>query len=165
MQSLGDLQTFHTFDEERLPLLHMIIRESFELPVDGIVRLLHEIPFLDKVSRLEDYRGIKAGSLYPARAVELLCAACEDTKYLNVIGALVNAGTDVNGQDAEGMTPLNVASMHGCTDAVKYLLQRNTSVDVKNAKQESSFLIACKHQQWNVARILHDKEADPFLRD
>ena len=156
--------TFNPFARltERLLLLHLIISESFELPVDKVLWFFNKIRFLHEMSYLEHYKGINAGVRYRDRAFELLCTA---NKHLSVVSAQINAGTEVDGQDAEGITPMHVASEHGCIDTIKYFLHRNAAVNATNERQVTSFLVACKHEQWKATKILLDIDADPFLSD
>ena len=96
LQTPAELHTFATSDAEVLPLMHLILKESPKAPVDKVLHLLRGIRELDIVCTNESARGLKAGKHFPQEALAILCEAAKDDKNVNVVSAMLDAGTDVD---------------------------------------------------------------------
>ena len=165
LQTTDEIHTFTTSEADRLPLLHLILKESFEQPTEKLLAFLHGIPFLNDVCTKENSRGLKAGELYPDQAIKILCAACKNDCYSNIVNAFLEAGTNVDGCDTDLMTPLHCAAMYGNIGVMNTLLEHNASVQQLNIRQESCLLVACKNSQREAACLLFDCGADAFCSD
>ena len=175
MQRDSEIHTFTTADADRLPLLHIILKESFEKATDGnlvikhpvskVLDFLYNIDFLDDICRNTSSSNLKAGQQFPEQALMTLCAASKNDRYADIVKAMLEAGTDINGVNDELMTPLHYAAMNGSIRVMHILLEHKASVSHVNIRHESSLLMACKHGQWEVARILFDNGADAFCSD
>jgi hypothetical protein len=58
-------------------------------------------------------------------------------KYPTLIGALIDAGVDVNERSGPGDTPLHLAAQYAPPETVRYLIQRGALVEVFNNRGES----------------------------
>ena len=155
--------------------MHLILRESFERSVGGNLQIKHPISkLLDflrgidslvEVCRRTSSSNLRAGEQFSEQALAVLCAASESDRYVNVVNAMLEAGTGVSCCDQDLMTPLHHAAMCGSTDVMRILFQYKSSVHCRNNREETCFLVACKYSQWEAAQLLFDKGSDPFCSD
>jgi uncharacterized protein len=81
-----------------------------------------------------------------------------------MIDALLGAGSDPNGANANGTTPLMLAAASGKPDAVKVLLDRGAHVNAKeNTRGETALTFAAAAGRADVIRVLTAKGADPMV--
>ena len=95
MQTPEEVHTFTTSCAERLPLLHLILRNSLEKPIQKVLQFLNNIPDLYKVSSNVSADGRKAGQYYKKQAQAILCEAVKSDNNLRTVLALINADTMV----------------------------------------------------------------------
>ena len=155
---IEDLPSFTSRDSHHVPLLHLILRESEDKPIESVLHFLREFPGLEEVCTKSCAHGLRAGKCYQNQAVKLLCAAAHSERYLKIVKCLLRADTDVNVLE-DDMTPLMHGVVHGRTETVATILTYKATVDVTNCQQETSLLLACRSRQWQAARILFDHGA------
>ena len=114
------------------------------------------------------FHGYKAGERFPHPARAILFEAVKDDMYNNVVCALLNAGTPVDGDFAAGVedeTPLMHAAVHDSIQNTKSLLAHKASLTYRNSQGENSLLLACKNQQWEAAKLIFDYDSYSFCAD
>jgi ankyrin repeat protein len=100
-----------------------------------------------------------------SRALDAYAEACLDG-YLAVIRFMLESGADVNGQSAEGNTPLMDAAIMGNTEAVDLLLHRGAVVDLPNKSHHNTALhAACFKAHEGAVRLLLAAGASTTLED
>ena len=159
MQTPEEVHTFTTSCAERLPLLHLILRNSLEKPIQKVLQFLNDIPDLYKVSSNVSADGRKAGQCYKKQAQAILCEAVKSDNNLRTVLAFINADTMVDDPES-AFSPLMLAAQHGSTEVMKALIESSASVDRCNSRKETSLSIACQHRQWDAARLLYDNGAN-----
>ena len=132
------MHTFSTSDADRLPLLHVILKESFEQsdsgnlaikhPISMLLNFLCGIHFLDEVCTRTSSKNLRAGEEFSEQAFTVLTAASKSDDYANVVNAMLEAGAYVDRGDQDLMTPLHHAAMCGCTEVIKIILKHKASV-------------------------------------
>ena len=165
---IDDLHNFVTSCADSLPLIHLIIKESSGKPPDKVLYFLHNVPDLDILSQKVCSLGHKAGERYPYLASKVLFEAAKYDKYNNIVCAMLNAGTQADGNFAPGsqdITPLMHAAMHGSVQNIKSLITHKADVTQQNAQRETSLLVACKNQQWEAAKVIFDYDSHSFCAD
>ena len=113
-QTPEQLHTFTTSDAERLPLLHVILKESPKAPTETVLNFLHFVPDLDIVCSNMSANGLKAGKHFPQEALAILCEAAKSDKNVNVVRAMLDAGT------GRGWLSPGPVTTHVCCKAWKY---------------------------------------------
>ena len=159
MQTPEEVHTFTTSCAERLPLLHLILRNSLEKPIQKVLQFLNNIPDLYKVSSNVSADGRKAGQYYKKQAQAILCEAVKSDNNLRTVLALVSADTSLDDPES-AFSPLMLAAQHDSTEVMKALIESGASVDRCNSRKETSLFIACQHRQWDAARLLYDNGAN-----
>src|SRR3546814_488693 len=81
------------------------------------------------------------------------------------INFLSDGGANLESRDAEGRTPLILASQLGFIDGVRVLLFRGADVNASNSRGETALIFAVQRRDLNVARALIDHGADPDQAD
>jgi len=76
---------------------------------------------------------------------------------------LIQAGADVNAQDGEGSTPLNLAAREGNKNVVKMLLQAKANPNIPNNINVTPLTGALAVRNVDIIRLLLDNGADPFF--
>lgn len=71
----------------------------------------------------------------------------------------------LNVPDADGNTPLILASSHGKIDAVKFLIRNGASLNATNHQQQTALILAAKAGQTDVVRALVQAGANYRLKD
>ena len=175
LQTPDEIHTFSTLDADHLPLLHVILKESFKQsssghwvikhPISKLLNFLHGVYFLNDVSSEKSASGLKAGQQFCEQALTVTCEASKSDRHANIVIAMLEAGTGVNHADQNLMTPLHHAAESGSIQVIRTLLHHQASVHLQNHRQESCLLLACKHSQWEAATLLFDNGADPFCCD
>jgi ankyrin repeat protein len=74
---------------------------------------------------------------------------------------MIKADTKVN-ELVDDLSPLMTAALHNNTEAITLLVEHEACVDCPNSKDETSLLLACRHQKWESARLLIDSGEDVF---
>ena len=97
-------------------------------------------------------------------ALDAYAEACLDG-YVPVIRFMLDSGADVNGQCAEGNTPLMDAASMGHTEAVDLLLSRGAVVDLPNKKHQTALHAACFQAHEGAVRLLLAAGASTTLED
>ena len=162
MQTPEEVHTFTTSCAERLPLLHLILRDSVEKPISKVLQFLNNIPDLYEVSSNVSADGRKAGQYNKKQAQAVMCEAVKSDTNLRTVFALINADTMVDDPESD-FSPLMIAAQQGSTEVIKALIKHGAAVDRCNSKKERSLLIACQHKQWDAAKLLCDSGADALI--
>jgi hypothetical protein len=84
---------------------------------------------------------------------------------LGLMCTLLNMGADVNCKDANGKTPLIIASKRGHLDIVKKLLEKGADVNCKDANGKTPLIIASECGHLNIVKNLLGKGADVNCKD
>ena len=162
LQTPEETHTFTTSCAERLPLLHLILRDSSKQPISKVLGFLNNVPDLYKVSSNVSADGRKAGRYYAKQAQMIMCEAAKSNNHLSIVLALINADTEVDDPES-ALSPLMCAAERGCTEVTRALISHKASVDRCNARNENSLFIACQHARWETAKLLFDSGADPLI--
>ncbi len=78
---------------------------------------------------------------------------------------LIGKGANVNARDANGVTPLQLASSLGFIDGIELLVQSKARVDDTNNNGETPLIYAVHQRDSAMARILLKAGADPDRKD
>ena len=80
---------------------------------------------------------------------------------------LLAKGSDVGSQDHQQSTPLHLAVQAGALEIVRRLLNPMlpSTLEIRDADQNSPLLIACMHNRLDVLKLLLDKGADVSARN
>ncbi len=85
--------------------------------------------------------------------------------YVPVIRFMLDSGADVNGQSAEGNSPLMDATIKGHTEAVDLRLRRGAVVDLPNKNHNTALHVACHYEKEGAVRLLLAAGASTTLED
>lgn len=72
----------------------------------------------------------------------------------------VEAGTDINKQNALGFTPLLIATLENNFDQLKYLISKGADLNIKNNQGEDALILATKNNQVKTFEYLIEQGAD-----
>lgn len=89
-----------------------------------------------------------------AGTVETLNKSIELQKNGEVQKVVQSTSFDPGRSDADGMTPLMTAAMHGNTSAIKMLLQMKANLEQKNKFGDTALALAVSNDQETAARML-----------
>lgn len=93
-----------------------------------------------------------------------LCAAAAWDR-VEVISALLEAGADVNGVEADGWQPLLWAAANGNADAARTLIEAGASVEAANTNGDTPLTLAARRGALGVVRVLLEAGASPETYD
>jgi len=79
------------------------------------------------------------------------------------IERLLAAGLPIDAQDADGRTPIMVATVARRTDAVRALVDAGADVDIRDNRLDNVFLYAGAEGLLDILRIANEAGADPAL--
>jgi ankyrin repeat protein len=79
------------------------------------------------------------------------------------IERLLAEGVPIDAQDADGRTPVMVATIERRTDAVRALVDAGADVDLRDNRLDNVFLYAGAEGLLDILRIANDAGADPAL--
>jgi len=94
---------------------------------------------------------------------DALGGAC-DAEHEDIMRLLLDAGAPVDSDNAQGWTPLMVASSRGDTPTVRFLIERGASVTATsgfNNGNETALTLARKHGHHDTIAVLLSNGADP----
>jgi ankyrin repeat protein len=86
-------------------------------------------------------------------------------RELDWVGYLLKKGADPNVGDAQGYTPLMIASSIGFDEAVSWMLQLGANADVANRRGETALIIAVQQRQPRIVELLLKAGANPDKGD
>ena len=110
----------------------------------------------DPGSRVVSYRGYKGNT-----ALHIVTRKRE----LDWVGFLLGKGADPNIGDAQGDTPLMIASRIGFEQGAQYLLQMRARPDATNRRGETALIIAVQQRQPRIVEMLLKAGANPDKAD
>lgn len=84
--------------------------------------------------------------IFPIRTV--LHEAVSNRNLAQVEDLIKKQYLDINAQDADGKTPLHLASETGQADIVAYLVQQNANREVKDNDGRTPYFLAFMNQHW-----------------
>ena len=115
------------------------------------------LPMISDVDlRVVNYRGYKGDS-----AIHLV----NRQPQLDWVGFLLSKGANPNVGDANGDTPLIIASRIGFDDAARVLLRYKANVDAVNRRGETALIVAVQQRQPRMVELLMKSGADPDKTD
>lgn len=85
-----------------------------------------------------------------------------DLVSLNV---LLSEGADIDTVDAEGNTPLMIASKIGNPRMLRIILVHNPDINAVNSNGETALMIAAENGQYSVVQQLLDRGADVYAKN
>lgn len=91
----------------------------------------------------------------------LLARACLSNRLDHAMQRYTERPQDLNEPDHALNTPLHVASINGYTDVVKFLLEKNCTVDVTNDQKDTPLHDAIENGHVDVVKLLLDAGANP----
>jgi hypothetical protein len=100
----------------------------------------------------------------PLARERALLEAAERGNVAN-LKALLSAVTSSGVHDADGLTPLMLAAIHGHRDAVRVLIDHGARVNDQSARGLSPLMLAIMNRRLDVVRLLCDRAADVNARD
>ncbi|RMZ72366.1 ankyrin repeat [Pyrenophora seminiperda CCB06] len=74
-------------------------------------------------------------------------------------------GVDVNSQDSDGKSALQLAARRGHLDVVRALVEDSAELDIRNSKGETALYWAVRSGHDAIAELLLAKGADPMIED
>ncbi|CEJ54271.1 hypothetical protein PMG11_00590 [Penicillium brasilianum] len=90
-----------------------------------------------------------------------LARACADRKYDQVVLRYGERPEDLNVPDNAGNTPLQVASLNGEEQIVKFLLDAGCEINTKNIDKDTPLIDAVENGNVDVVKLLLDAGANP----
>ncbi|KAJ5364119.1 uncharacterized protein N7496_009832 [Penicillium cataractarum] len=90
-----------------------------------------------------------------------LARACADRKYDQVVLRYGERPEDLNVPDNAGNTPLQVASLNGEEQIVKFLLDAGCEINTKNIDKDTPLIDAVENGNVDVVKLLLDSGANP----
>ena len=84
---------------------------------------------------------------------------------LPLVQAYLAAGSDRNGQDAHGLSPLMAAAAAGKLDVAKALLDENAKTDLTTPAGDTALILAAAADQPDAVRLLVESNADVRVRN
>lgn len=92
-----------------------------------------------------------------------LSRACNANDLASAQARFLERPQDLNLADNAGNTPLQIASLMGFEDIVKFLLESNADVDTRNIDKETPLIDAVENGHVEVVRLLLEHGANPRL--
>jgi len=92
-----------------------------------------------------------------------LSRACNANDLVSAQARLIERPQDLNLADNAGNTPLQIASLMGFEEIVKFLLENNADVDTRNIDKETPLIDAVENGHVEVVRLLLENGANPRL--
>jgi uncharacterized protein len=115
------------------------------------------LPMISDVDmRVVNYRGYKG---------ETGLHIVTRQRQLDWVGFLLQKGANPNVGNADGDTPLIVASRIGFEEAARYLLRYNANVDATNRRGETALIVAVQQRQPRIVELLMKSGANPDKTD
>ena len=115
------------------------------------------LPMISDVDlRVVNYRGDKGDA-----AIHIVTRQ----RQLDWVGFLLSKGANPNVGDANGDTPLIIASRIGFDDAARVLLRYKANVDAVNRRGETALIVAVQQRQPRMVELLMKSGADPDKTD
>ncbi|KAJ5616018.1 hypothetical protein N7537_001132 [Penicillium hordei] len=90
-----------------------------------------------------------------------LARACADRKHDQVMMRHAERPEDINIPDNAGNTPLQIASLAGETEIVKFLLDAGCEINTKNIDKDTPLIDAVENGNVEVVKLLLDAGANP----
>jgi len=91
--------------------------------------------------------------------------ACKEDDDVSKIRLLIYHGADINKADRGGRSLIHIACVRGCLNVVKYCLEKNIDVNLKNPVFNSTPLsIAVQNGHYEITKFLLENKAD-FLHE
>ncbi|CAL5867321.1 uncharacterized protein PFLUO_LOCUS1536 [Penicillium psychrofluorescens] len=90
-----------------------------------------------------------------------LARACAERKYDQVAARHAERPEDLNIPDNAGNTPLQIVSLNGETDIVKFLLDAGCEINTKNIDKDTPLIDAVENGNVDVVKLLLDAGANP----
>ena len=88
-----------------------------------------------------------------------------DKGDLKAVQLFLEAGIDVNSQDATGSTALMVAAREGRIDVVNKLLEQKLNLNTQDKQGETALMLAAANDHADIVKLLLKKNADPNIQD
>ena len=92
-----------------------------------------------------------------------LARACAAQELETAIARHADNPEDLNIPDNAGNTPLQIASLEGCADIVKFLIDAGCEVNTKNIDRDTPLIDAVENGHLDVVKILLDAGANPRI--
>lgn len=94
----------------------------------------------------------------------MLHCACEYNADTSILDALIEAGCDVNGGRADGMTPLVLVAARGKADFCAALIRAKADVNLcKSRSGVTPLFAACEAKSVETAMLLLENGANPSV--
>ena len=86
-------------------------------------------------------------------------AVAHGSPDLDVVRFLIDKGSDINVQDADGLTPLMFAAMHGERDVIKLLLEKDAKTELtdKGGRTAAQIAYDCGRAETALALIAYEQ--------
>jgi len=88
-----------------------------------------------------------------------------DKGDLKAVQLFLEAGIDVNSQDATGSTALMAAAREGRIDVVNKLLEQKLNLNTQDKQGETALMLAAANDHADIVKLLLKKNADPNIQD
>lgn len=86
-----------------------------------------------------------------------------ETGDLAALQQLIDSGTDSNARDANGRTPVMIATYAHQVEAVRLLLDRGANPDILDLQRNNPFLYAGAEGYLDILRLANEAGADPSI--
>ncbi|HJM68352.1 MAG TPA: ankyrin repeat domain-containing protein [Candidatus Babeliales bacterium] len=84
---------------------------------------------------------------------------------LDLAGALINAGAEINMQNNNGMTALMLAAWGGHLNIVEVLLAAGAEINMQSNDGKTALILAAWYGHLNIIEVLLAAGADPKIQD
>ena len=119
---------------------------------------------VDRVRDLLDERPGLISEVDEAQRTGLYHAV--DFGFSEIVELLVSRGSDVNAQDYEGETPLQVAALDDRVELARFLLERGAETEIRGPQARTALLFVARETGGvEMATLLLDHGAEVNLRD
>ena len=102
---------------------------------------------------------LEEGDFKEIPGVTILHIASKENNEPEIIDLLVKSGANVNAQDAEGFTPLHMATIHGNLKIVKKLVDLEADVDIVTTDGKTAAELAQLNEELEIEEYLESKMA------
>ena len=106
---------------------------------------------IDKILEEGDFKEIPG--------VTVLHIASKENNEPEIIDLLVKSGANVNAQDAEGFTPLHMATIHGNLKIVKKLVDLEADVNIVTTDGKNAVELAHLNEEFEIEEYLESRMA------
>ncbi|VWU51611.1 ankyrin-repeat protein, putative [Hepatocystis sp. ex Piliocolobus tephrosceles] len=84
---------------------------------------------------------------------------------LKIAKMIFKKGSNVNHQDANGITPLHICVKYGHINITKFLLENNVNINIQDNEGRTPIFYAIIHNHYDIVKLLIENGADVEIKD